>query len=56
MSPNAYLLWWWNYNIHQITKLLVLALKKVSLSSAIFSNPNLIKEAKNRVGSQSIVL
>ena len=42
-------------NINQITKIISLGIEKISISSAIFTNPNLIKEARNKVGSQSIV-
>ena len=42
-------------NINQITKIISLGIEKISLGSAIFTNPNLINEAKNKIGSQSIV-
>ena len=42
-------------SIEQIEKLIALGVEKVSISSAAIKNPELISEAANRVGSQSIV-
>ncbi len=43
-------------SIEQIEKLIALGVEKVSISSAVIKNPELISEAANRVGSQSIVI
>ena len=42
-------------NIHQINKIITLGVEKVSISSGLILNPNLVKEAVRDVGSQSIV-
>jgi len=41
--------------IHQIEKIISLGIEKISISSAIFSNKDLILEAAKKFGSQSIV-
>jgi len=42
-------------NIDQVIKIVSLGVEKVGIGSAIFENPDLIKQAKNKIGSQSIV-
>ena len=50
------MLWGGINSIEQIEKLIALGVEKVSISSAAIKNPELISEAANRVGSQSIVI
>ena len=42
-------------NIQQINKIISLGVEKVSISSGLIQNPDLVKEAVRDVGSQSIV-
>ncbi len=43
-------------NIEQIEKIISLGVEKILISSAVVANPELIREAAERVGSQSIVV
>ena len=43
-------------NIFQIEKIISLGVEKVSLSSVLFDNPTIIKEASKVIGSQSITV
>ena len=42
-------------NVNDVEKIIELGVEKVGISSAIFQNPFLIKEASEKVGSQSII-
>ena len=42
-------------NINQILKIISLGIEKISIGAEIFKNPDLIRKAKDKVGSQSIV-